>query len=351
MKKICFFTPSLNIGGVEKVFLTYSEGLIKLGYDVSYVTTHLKGDLLKDLPISLNAVFLNSGKLRRSLIPLAKYLKQNTPDVLITGGDLPNAILILIVKFFNIKTKLIISQHNYKNVERNHFISKNLIKYVYKYSDYILSVSNGIEEMLISYGVKKNKIKTIYNPININRIKSSGEKKIRLDLPKRYLVFVGRLGAVKNLNLLIEAFHKIYKLDTNLHLVIVGDGPERSNVLSKIEGLGISENVIMLGALSNPYQIIKKSTLVLLSSFSEALPTVVLESFIFGKTVVSTPTNGAVDLLEKGRYGYLSQSFEVNDFYEEINKAIMNPIEEKKLFKHANNFKIDKKLKELISLF
>ena len=37
--------------------------------------------------------------------------------------------------------------------------------------------------------------------------------------------------------------------------------------------------------------------------------------------------------------------FEVNDFYEEINKAIMNPIEEKKLFKHANNFKIDKKLK------
>ena len=59
----------------------------------------------------------------------------------------------------------------------------------------------------------------------------------------------------------------------------------------------------------------KMATAVILPSFSEALPTVILESFVFWKNCIATPTKGALDLLENGRLGYISNSFDNVDTF------------------------------------
>ena len=77
-----------------------------------------------------------------------------------------------------------------------------------------------------------------------------------------------------------------------------------------IQQNGLINKVVLVGSVPNPYPYIAKSRLLLLPSFSEALPTVILEAFSLGITVVATPTNGANDLLKNGTLGYISSSFD-----------------------------------------
>jgi len=106
--------------------------------------------------------------------------------------------------------------------------------------------------------------------------------------------------------------------------------------------------VILLGAMSNPFPLMKYAKLILSSSLSEALPTVFLESFALGKTVVATPTMGAIDLLRDGKLGYISDSLTgVDDFAKKINQAYDNPLEPSVLLGEAQKFSIENKVKEL----
>jgi glycosyltransferase involved in cell wall biosynthesis len=352
MKKILFFTPSLNLGGVERVFLTYAEELISYGYDVTYLTTHDDGVFSKGLNKELKLVSLKGRRFRYSINQLIKYLKNKSPDIVITGGDIPNAVLLIIVKLFGIKTKLIISQHNFHNIERSEIISRIIIKYLYNYATKVIAVSNGIKEMLLESGVKNEKIVTLYNPVNIKEIVIKGSEKLNTDITSNYIVYVGRLGEVKNLEFLIEAFNLVQKINSRIHLVIVGDGPLKKQLINKSQDLNLNNKIHFLGEQSNPYPYINKSLLVILSSFSEALPTIILESFVFSKTVVSTPTNGAIDLMENGRLGYISNSFSSYiDFADTIEKALLNPIPEQLFMEKIIYFDISFQVKKLVKLF
>jgi glycosyltransferase involved in cell wall biosynthesis len=351
MKNICFFTPSLSIGGIEKVLLTFSEGLIKKGYNVTYIITHEPGVLAIELPLGLKVITLGGHKLRYSIIYLIKFLKKNQQDIIITGGNISNALLILIIKIFKINSKLIISQHNYNNIERSNFLSFLIIKYLYKYSDEIIAISSGIKNYLLSYGLNESKITVIYNPIDIVKINEKSDEILNLDLPEEYISFVGRLGKVKNIELLIDAFRIVSLKNDKIKLLIVGDGPEKRFLIEKTLDLHLESKVFFLGSLNNPYPIIKNSKLGVLSSFSEALPIIILENFALSVTFVSTPNQGALELLENGLFGYLSNTMEVRELAKSIEKALAYPISEIELKKKALEFDVNIKLEELIRLF
>jgi glycosyltransferase involved in cell wall biosynthesis len=138
--------------------------------------------------------------------------------------------------------------------------------------------------------------------------------------------------------------------DEKINLLIIGEGEEKESLLNLTEKLDIRERVSFLGSLVNPFPILKQSSAVVLSSLSEALPTIILESFVFSKTVVSTPTNGAMDLLENGKLGYLSESFEETEYTKVLNRALRNPIPECILQEKAKKFELTVKINELIEL-
>lgn len=351
MKTIAFFTPSLNIGGIERVFITYAEALVKDGYNVSYIISHEKGILTSLLHPNINLVSLGGKRLRNSIFPLIRFLKNNSFDILITGGDFPNALALIITRVFKIKTEVIISHHNYFNVERNSYISKIIFKYIYNFSNKIICVSTGIKDMLLENGVKEKNIYTLYNPINIHDMKRLGEMDLKINLPLKYLIFVGRLGEVKNLTFLIDSYEILHKKDSTIDLVIVGDGQMSNLLKDKVVNLNLQNSIHFFGELSNPFPLIKKSLGVVLTSYSEALPTIILEGFVFNKTVISTPTMGAIDLLESGRFGYISKSFDdAEEFASTIEKGLLNPISPKLIVSKVKIFSINRKIKELENL-
>ena len=343
MKKVSFFTPSLNIGGIERVFMTYANSLIRK-FNIEYVVCYEEGDLKQFLNKKVNCVILNS-RLPYSLFKLVRYILNNHPDYIITGGDIPNAIVLIANKLAGSKTRIIISQHNYLNIEQINYLSKFIYRFIYKFAYKIIAVSDDVAKFIEKYKIEKEKIVVIYNPIDIKLIYTLSKNQKDILSFSDYILYVGRLSEVKNLNFLIQSFYVLKKFRTNLRLIIVGDGPVKNSLESLTLTLGLKESVFFTGIVPDPYFLIKNSLFVVLPSFSEAFPTIILESFCLGKTVVATPTRGALALIKKGEYGFLSDSFDdIQEFSDLMALALSSNINVEALKNYSKNFDITRKV-------
>lgn len=118
-------------------------------------------------------------------------------------------------------------------------------------------------------------------------------------------LFVGRLAAVKNLPLLLEAWSIVAKRNSNARLAIAGNGELRGQLERWIEQMDIGTRVTSLGKVS-PLSIadaISGAKVLLLTSHHEASPTVVKEALSCGIPVVSTPVGDVASVIEDGRTG------------------------------------------------
>lgn len=114
---------------------------------------------------------------------------------------------------------------------------------------------------------------------------------------------VGRLSPEKNQRLLIDAIAPM--LDPRRHLVIVGDGPERSRLESCAQATMRPELVHFTGARDDPEAWLAAFDAFALTSDSEGLPLVLLEAMAVGLPVVATSVGGIPDVVEQGVTGYL----------------------------------------------
>lgn len=349
--KIMFYTPSLNVGGIERVFITYANALCNRAC-VYFVYGHNGGDLLKLLKSDIVLCSLGDVRLRHSLSSMVGIINQYQPDYLVSGGDIPNAFCVFASFLSKKKPKTIISHHNYFNVESNRLVASVIIKIFYNRAYKVVSVSKGISSFLLKNGVSKNKLVTIYNPIDIQDLILKSQDICSYQIKGDYIVFVGRLNKVKNLFYMIDSFENVLRKYPSLKLLIIGEGDMRQSLEEYVSEKKLCKMVLFTGSVHNPYPYIVHAKLLLLPSFSEALPTVILEAFTLGITVVATPTNGAVDLLEDGYLGYLSESFtNAVAFSNAICKGIQMPISSKLLKQKASEYSIDSRLNELFTHF
>ena len=335
MKKIVFFLPSLNIGGIERVFITYANCLVKdNNYHIDFVLCKKEGDLLNLLSPEITVHDLGNIKLRHSVIKLRKYIKINKPDFIITGGDIPN--LITIISSWKLKTKVIISQHNYYNIEQKRLgwwanCTLFLMKYIYPKAYKIIAISEGIYNFLEKeININSHKLIKLNNPIDINEIIDKSKENTTLRLPEPYIVFIGRLSYVKNLPFLIEAFENAQL--NNIHLVIVGDGEMKSILHNKCMDLKKNKFIHFTGSLENPLPILKNARLLVLPSFSEAYPTILLESLCLSTPILATPTNGANEILKDVEGTSISRDFyDIKEFSKLLESSIQNKINKEQI--------------------
>lgn len=352
MKTIMFFTPTLTLGGIEKVFITYANGLCD-NHRVVYAFSDYTDNILKDsLDKRVEQYSLGNKRARQLLFSLTKAIRTIKPDYVITGGDVANSMTMVASFLSMTKTKVILSQHNYIDVESARYSPKLLINLFYKRAFKVVSVSYGIEKFIIDIGVEKKKIKTIYNPIDIQRIEKLSKQEITESwADSELLVSVGRLDIVKNLRLMIQAFAIVRKKHPKSKLVLIGNGAEKENLQKLAVDLGVEKEVIFTGALQNPFCYIQHAKVVLSSSFSEAMPTIFLEAFTLGKTMVSTPSKGALELLANSELGYLINSFDDEmEYASAIEMALNCPKDEVAIKEFASTFALQKKVEEFESI-
>jgi len=186
------------------------------------------------------------------------------------------------------------------------FKERLLLKYCFKKAAGTIVPSEGVREDIINkYGASRKKTLTIYNGIDIEKIRESAKAEIlhKKDCP--WIVTACRLNSQKDFSTLIEAFSIIRKT-LNAKLFIVGEGELRNDIIRLASELKINNDVIITGFLRNPFPYIAKADVFVLSSFFEGFGNVLVEAMALGIPVVSTDCpSGPSEIINDGVNGFL----------------------------------------------
>lgn len=123
--------------------------------------------------------------------------------------------------------------------------------------------------------------------------------------PGTRLLFVGRLAAVKGVPVLLEALAKARGGGTGASLTLIGDGPEREELQAQAAALGLTGAVTFAGYKSQDEvaQALGQADMLVLPSFAEGVPVVLMEAMAAGLPVIATRVGGVGELVEDGLTG------------------------------------------------
>ncbi|MFC3060263.1 glycosyltransferase [Paenirhodobacter populi] len=150
----------------------------------------------------------------------------------------------------------------------------------------------------------------------------------RADIPRgKRLIFVGRLAAVKGLPILVEAFARLRERHPDAHLSIVGDGPERKPAEARVAGLGIGDAVTFHGYQSSDEvsELLARSDVMVLPSFAEGVPVVLMEAMASGLPVVASRVAGVQELVDDGVSGYAVPPGDVDSLVARLDTLLADP--------------------------
>lgn len=127
-----------------------------------------------------------------------------------------------------------------------------------------------------------------------------------------FFLFVGRLSPEKNIGTILRAFARAREGMSQAALVLAGDGPLRVQLEREAGALGIGARVVWLGALRLPAlrAWFASATAVLLPSFYEGFPRVVVESYLMYTPAIVTPLISAHELVRDGETGFVAPGFD-----------------------------------------
>ena len=165
------------------------------------------------------------------------------------------------------------------------------------------------------YNIKNNQMGYIYNPISVSEFKLSEKCGDTFEF-----VALGRLSEVKNYPLMINAFKKVLSVHDNIHLSIAGVGPLDEALKKLVSDLNLEKKISFLGNVEDVPQLLKNSNALLLSSFSEACPMVVIEAMAAGLPIIATKVGGVPELVYDN--GFLVESGDVKGFAASMVKLI-----------------------------
>ena len=355
--KITFVINNLNGGGAERILVNILNNIDRSKFIPRLFLFEHEGafinDLKEDIEIGWGIKPKNNNKIMKFFL---KYFYRSTLGRrklkdFIQNNDI---VVAFLEKLTTYNVSKVIKKDNitsiawlHNNINEFSIINKFLSKKHYKNYNKVFCVSNECAFLAKKYlDDVSNKIETMYNPIDINEIINKSIVKSNFNIPKgKFIIAIGRLNKQKGFDVLINAYSKIENNDVNL--IILGEGEERNNLQDIISNLGLENKVYLPGFVDNPYYLLKKADLFVLSSRFEGLPTVLIEALALGKKIVSTKCTGSNEILMDGKYGRLVEVDNINDLANGINDLLNKNEKNEYGFIRANDFDKNKIMDEL----
>lgn len=125
------------------------------------------------------------------------------------------------------------------------------------------------------------------------------------------ILFLGRMTEPKDPLRLVRVLNRVYEKKPDLNALLVGSGELDDQVREAIEASPARDHIHMLGYQNNPYGLLKRAKLMLMTSLWEGTPMCALEAMALGVPIVSTPVDGLCDVVTPGQTGYLEQTDEM----------------------------------------
>lgn len=333
--KICVVTPLYAIAGVPLAQLRFARALAEDGHDVDLLIGRIDPQYQFPEVTGVRVLKLNRRNVRGMFIPVWRYLRTAQPDVMFSAEDHLNAVVLLAAILSRSRAKISSSSRvtpfdTYSSVPfTKRWVLKLIMRAVMWRADALTCVSQDMVEQYRQVFRSPPHV-CVYNivddPSSRLRMLEPVEHEwiVRKECP--VLVAAGTLAPWKGFADLIRAM-KVLSLRRRARLVILGDGPERSELEALIVELALSDVISLQGYVENPLKFFARADVFVLSSHVEGLPNVLVEAMSCGCTPVSTdcPT-GPKEVLQDGKYGYLVPMRDPIAMAAGIARALDNPI-------------------------
>lgn len=321
MKRHIFFIGTLCNGGAERVVSILAGHMAKQGMDVEILTYYdreISYELDSRVKHTVVENLTGTGNKLKNLFAIRKYFKKNAKVVI--SFLAPFNIMAIAANLGNGVPMIVADRNDPTKVPSNTVVRK-VRDFLYMLADGIVVQTQKNKAYFNNTVQKKSKV--IYNPIDLKEnagiaLKSKKEKKI---------VTAGRLMPQKNQKMMIRAFANVMKKHPEYQLVIYGEGPSREELEKLVKELGITENVLLPGNVSDIHERIKNAEIFVLSSDYEGMPNALIEAMCLGLPSISTKVSGATDLIMDHENGLLTEL----DHQEQLEKAMLELIENKEL--------------------
>jgi glycosyltransferase involved in cell wall biosynthesis len=142
-----------------------------------------------------------------------------------------------------------------------------------------------------------------------------------------HVCFVGRLDAVKGVPLLVEAFAANRPRHPGARLTIAGDGPARAALEAQVQSLGLGDAVRFTGYLDEDgvAALLDSADMLVLPSFAEGLPVVLMEALASRIPVIATQVAGVPELVEDGVSGFIVPPGDVDTLALRLDRLLSDP--------------------------
>lgn len=232
-----------------------------------------------------------------------------------------------------------------------------VIRFSLNHSNAITSVSESLKKETLKTFKIDNKISVIPNFINIREYEANKDFCVRTRYAtddEKVIVHISNFRKVKRLDDVVKIFAKTKKI-IKAKLILVGDGPEKPLIEQQIRQLGLQKDVVMIGKITDPKEILNLADVFVLPSETESFGLAALEAMAMKVPVISTNTGGLPELNKHGESGLLSKVGDVEDMTKNLLHILSNQKIHRKFrdgsYNQAKKFDIEKILPHYQKLY
>jgi glycosyltransferase involved in cell wall biosynthesis len=240
---------------------------------------------------------------------LTGRLKASGADVLCCHGYKADVVGLLAAR--RVGVPVIAMSHGWTAESWKVSVYEALDRACLRRMDRVICVSEGQADRVRRCGVRPERVSVIRNAVRADRFDHTEPSDRRVleamfpRVPERIVGSAGRLSPEKGFGILVEAAAIVSRSDPGAGFIHFGDGPLRKTIEKRIRELGLEERFILAGLRNDLDRFLPHWDLSVLPSFTEGLPTVVLESYAAGVPVVATAVGGTPEAVADGVDGYL----------------------------------------------
>lgn len=279
--KIIMVASKLDVTGISTVIMNYCTRIDLSKFEITIAAgtpvAQIHVEKCKELGVTLVILPNREKESKRYYLELNKVLKSRKFDILHVHGNSATMAIELFLAWINgVKIRI---PHSHNTTCMNMKLHKMLYPVFNLLYTVGFACGNKAGEWL--YG-KKN-FYVIPNGFDIHRFKYSNEKRKELrkelGLKDEFVIgHIGRFNQQKNQKYLLDVFEEVATNNKNTHLLLVGDGPNYSDIKKLVDKHKFNKQIILYGETNNPEDIYSAIDVFVLPSIYEGLPVVLVEA-------------------------------------------------------------------------
>jgi glycosyltransferase involved in cell wall biosynthesis len=293
--------------------LELAHGFVSRGIPTDLVLPQVEGPYLKQVRPEVRVVDLHAPRVLSSLPGLVRYLRRERPAALLATLTHANLVALWARRLGGVKTRVIVREANTLSVGKNAGSGNRLLPFLarrfYRWADEVVAVSEGVaSDLTATARLSPARVHVLHNPIVTPELLELARAGV--DHPwfaagaPPVVLAVGRLSRQKDFETLILAFAA--RRNRSARLMILGEGPDRSDLEALVARLGLTSEVALPGFVTNPFAYMARAAVFVLSSAWEGMPGVLIQALACGAPVVATDCeSGPREVLQNGRFGRL----------------------------------------------